>query len=285
MDYANPDALVSTEWLQAHLGAPDVRVVDASWYLPSQNRDARHEYDDEHIPGAVFFDIEEIADTASPLPNTLPPPEKFASRVRKLGLGNGNRIVIYDGTGFASAAARVWWMFRYFGHRDVSVLDGGLPKWLREQRPVEDLPPMPRDRHFIPHVNSMLLRGLADMKSNLDSRRDLVLDARGASRFKGVDPEPRPTRRQGHIPGSVNVPFADLIDDRTRCMRPAEELAARFAQAGVQPGRWVAATCGSGVTACVLALGLHLIGHDECAVYDGSWSEWGDLDDLPVEAG
>ncbi len=285
MDYANPDALVSTEWLQAHLGAPDVRVVDASWYLPSQNRDARHEYDDEHIPGAVFFDVEEISDTASPLPHMLPPPEKFASRVRKLGLGNGNRIVIYDGTGFASAAARVWWMFRYFGHRDVSVLDGGLPKWLREQRPVEDLPPMPRDRHFIPHVNSMLLRSLDDMRANLDSRRDLVLDARGANRFKGIDAEPRPTRHLGHIPGSLNVPFGDLIDERTRCMRPAEELAARFAQAGVQPGRWVAATCGSGVTACVLALGLHLIGHEECAVYDGSWSDWGNRDDVPVEAG
>jgi thiosulfate/3-mercaptopyruvate sulfurtransferase len=285
MTYANPDALVSTEWLAAHLAAPDVRVVDASWYMPAQNRNAREEYEAEHIPGAVFFDIDEIADTTSPLPHMLPPPEKFSSKVRKLGLGNGNKVVVYDGTGFASAAARVWWMFRAFGHRDVCVLDGGFPKWLREGRQVEDLPPVPRDRHFISHVNNLLVRDLEQVRANLETRREQIIDARGPGRFKGSDPEPRPTKHQGHIPGSINVPFLDLIDERTRCMRPAEELKGRFDAAGIDPRRPVTVTCGSGVTACVVALGLHLIGHDAVAVYDGSWSEWGNRDDTPIDRG
>lgn len=283
MSYANPDAIVSTEWLEAHLSAPDVRVVDASYYLPIQNRDAREEYEAEHIPGAVFFDIDEIADSNDPLPHMLPPPEKFASKVRKLGLGNGNKVVIYDGTGFASAAARVWWMFRCFGHRDVAVLDGGFPKWLREGRAVEDLPPMPRDRHFIPHVNNTLVRGFDQVKANLASGKELVVDARAPGRFAGTDPELWPVKHCGRIPGSINVPFADLIDDRTRQMLPAEQLKARFDKAGITPHKPVIATCGSGVTACVVALALHLVGHDEVSVYDGSWAEWGNRDDAPFE--
>jgi thiosulfate/3-mercaptopyruvate sulfurtransferase len=285
VEFVNPGAMVSTEWLQNHLSAPDVRVVDASYFPAIANRDARGEYDDEHIPGAVFFDIEDICDSASSLPHMLPAPEKFASKVRKLGLGNGNKVVVYDSTGFASAAARVWWMFRYFGHRDVAVLDGGLPAWLREQRPVEDLPPIPRDRHFIPHVNHTLVRSFDDVTANLISGRELVLDARAAKRFQGIDAEPRPTKHKGHIPGSRSLPFADLIDERTRCMLPADQVAARFAQAGVEPGRPILASCGSGVTACVLALGLHMLGHNDVAVYDGSWAEWGDRDDTPIEAG
>ena len=285
MDYANPDALVTTDWLADHLDAPDVRVVDASYYLPVQNREARQEYEEEHIPGAVFFDIDDIAADNTDLPHMLPPPEKFASRVRKLGLGNGNRVVVYDGTGFGSAAARVWWMFRCFGHRDVAVLDGGFPKWLREQRAVEDLPPVRRDRHFIPRVDSDLVRSFDQMQANIASGRELVLDARAHGRFTGADPELWPVKRGGHIPGSVNLPFLDLIDDRTRTMRSADHLADRFAKAGVEPGRTVVATCGSGVTACVLHLALHLIGHEQAAVYDGSWAEWGNRDDALVEMG
>lgn len=285
MHYANPDALVSTQWLQDHLSAPDVRVVDASYYLPIQNRNAREEYQAEHIPGAVFFDIDEIAANGSPYPHMLPPPEKFASKVRKLGLGNGNRIVVYDGTGFASAAARVWWMFRVFGHKDVAVLDGGFPKWLREQRPVDDMPPMPRERHFMARVDTTLVRTAEDLLANLESGREQVVDARAPGRFRGEDKELWPGKKVGRIPGSLNVPFAGLIDERTRTMLPADTLLDRFRTAGVDMERPVVTSCGSGVTACVLALALHLVGHRQFAVYDGSWAEWGARDDTPVETG
>jgi len=283
MTYAKPEALVSTEWLAEHLSAPDLRVVDATWFMKSSGRNAREDYQAAHIPGAVFFDIDDIADTASPLPHMLPPPEKFSSKVRRLGLGNGNRIVVYDNNG-GLAAARVWWMFRVFGHKDVSVLDGGFAKWLAEGRPSEDLPPMPRDRHFMSRVNTFLIRDVEQMKANLDSRREQVIDARSAGRFAGTEQEPRPTAKTGHIPGSVNLPYGDLLNaDKT--FRSAPELAARFAQAGIDMGKPVTATCGSGVTACILALGLHLLGHEQVAVYDGSWSEWGSRDDTPVEQG
>ena len=285
MTYANPDSLVSTDWLDDHLSAPDVRIVDATWYMPSTGRTGRAHYEAEHITGAVFFDIDEVADTNSTLPHMMPSPEKFSSRVRRLGLGNGNRIVIYDAEGMASAATRVWWMFRYFGHKDVAILDGGLFKWKREGRQLEDLPPIPRERHFIPRVDTTLLRDLTQMKANLQSERDQVVDARSHGRFIGTDPEPWPVLKRGRIPGAINVPWTDLIDPETRTMLPADALHQRFAAAGLDLERSVVNSCGSGVTACVPAFALHLIGHSGFAVYDGSWAEWGSQSDTPAQIG
>ncbi|HLO77481.1 MAG TPA: 3-mercaptopyruvate sulfurtransferase [Magnetospirillum sp.] len=283
MTYPNPEALVTTEWLAAHLSAPDVRVVDATWFMPSAGRNAREEYEAGHIPGAVFFDIDEIADTDNPLPHMLPAPEKFASRVRKLGLGNGHKVVVYDTNGLG--AARVWWMFRVFGHRDVAVLDGGLSKWKAEQRPLEDLPPMPRDRHFLPHVNATLVRTFDQVKANLESKREQVIDARAAGRFTGTAPEPWPVKHVGHMPGALNVPFSDLIDEHTRTMKPAGELRARFQAAGLDFSKPTIVSCGSGITACTLALALFLLGHQDVAVYDGSWAEWGNHPDAVAVTG
>jgi thiosulfate/3-mercaptopyruvate sulfurtransferase len=284
MPYANPNSLVSTEWLAAHLGAPDVRVVDGSFTLPGVKPTARELYAIRHIPDAVFFDVDEIADERNPLPHMLPSPEKFALRMRKLGLGDGHRIIVYDGTGLNSAA-RPWWMLRVFGHGDVAILDGGLPKWLAENRPVTDDLPAPRERHFTARLNTLLVRDKAQMLANLESKREQVLDARSRGRFAGTVEEPRQGLRRGHVPGSLNLPYDELIDGKTRTVLPADELARRYAAAGLERGKSVVTTCGSGVTACALAFGLHLLGWPDAAVYDGSWSEWGLPGDTPIATG
>jgi thiosulfate/3-mercaptopyruvate sulfurtransferase len=281
----NSDALVSTDWLAEHLTAPDIRVVDGSYYLPHEGLDPHGEYEAHHIPGAVFFDIDEIADTSVDLPHMIPPPEKFSARVRKLGLGDGVRIIAYDQRGLFSAA-RIWWTFRLFGHRDVAVLDGGLVKWMAEGRPIEEGPAHPNERHFTARRNSLMVRDRAQILSNLKSAREQLVDARSQGRFEGTDPEPRPGLRGGHIPGSRNLPFTELLDRETQTLLPGEQLKQRFAAAGINMKRPVITTCGSGLTAAVLALGLHFAGHKDVSLYDGSWAEWGDPDsEMPVATG
>lgn len=275
-------SLVSTEWLAEHLDEPDLKIVDASWHLPTAGRDPRAEFQREHIPGAVFFDIDDVCDDDSDLPHMLPSPVKFSSRARRLGLGSGSRIVVYDTLGIMSAA-RVWWMFRAFGHDEVAVLDGGLKKWKAEERPVENLPLPPHERHFTARLNQLMVRDIDDVRRALDNGEQL-LDARSADRFSGAEPEPREGLRAGHIPGSRNLPFGDLLA-KDGTMLGEAELKARFEAAGIDLGKPVITTCGSGVTACVLALALDRVGHRDVSVYDGSWAEWGARDDLPVATG
>lgn len=273
--------IVSTEWLAAHLDAPDVRIADASWYLPQAGRDAKAEYESAHIPRAVFFDIDDLSDEKSPYPHMLAPAPKFASRMRKLGLGDGNLIVVYDGAGIYSAA-RAWWMLRAMGHEDVVVLDGGFPKWKAEHRPIEDMVPAPFPRHFTPRQNYALLRSFDQVKANIAARTEQVVDARGASRFLAKEPEPRAGVRGGHIPGSANMPYTAFTNpDGT--LKSASELTALFAERGIDPARPVVTTCGSGVTAAIALLALTVLGAKNAALYDGSWSEWGSRADAPIE--
>lgn len=277
--------LVETSWLADHLSSPDIVVVDGSLHLPTAKRDAKAEYLAAHIPGALFFDIEDIADHANPLPHMLPSPVQFSSQMRKLGIGDGMRVIAYDSEGLYSAA-RVWWMFRAMGHEDVAVLNGGLKKWKAEGRPLEDGPAPPRQpRHFTARANASLVRDKEDVLGLIGSATTQIVDARAAGRFAGREPEPRKGLRSGHIPGSRNVPFGTLLNpDGT--MKPPAELARIIQAAGVDPQKPVVASCGSGVTAGVVALALAMIGAPNAAVYDGSWTEWGHEDaGTPVETG
>lgn len=285
MSADRPDALVSTAWLAARLGDADIRIVDSSWYLPQQKRNARWEYERARIPGARFFDIDEIADTGSGLPHTLPGPEFFAERVTALGIGNRHRIVAYDGLGIFSAA-RAWWMFRTFGHDEVAVLDGGIAKWRAEARATEEgspAAPKPAAPPFRAVYDPARFRSLDAMRANLDSGAEQVADARSRGRFEGTEPEPREGLRSGHIPGARNLPYGELVDPETGTLHSPERLAEAFARAGLTLDRPVVTSCGSGVTAAILSLALHLLGHGAHALYDGSWSEWGGRDDTPVE--
>ena len=279
----DPKTLVSTDWLARHLKDPDLRILDASWYLPDQGRDGRAEYEAGHIPGARFFDIDDVSDARSSLPHMDPPVEKFMSRLRAMGVGDGHQVVVYDGAGLMSAA-RVWWLFRLMGKEDIAVLDGGFPKWQAEGREVEDLPPVVRDRHMTVRRQAHLVRDVTQVSAASKLRDAEILDARAPGRFRGEAPEPRPGLRSGHIPGSKNVHYATLLNADATMKDPAA-LRAVFDAAGVDLTKPAITTCGSGVTAAIISLALERIGKRDHSLYDGSWSEWGQFPTLPVATG
>lgn len=279
----NPKQLVSTLWLADHLKDPDLRILDASWYLPNSERDAKAEYDAGHIPGARFFDIDDVSDARSDLPHMVPPVEKFMSRMRAMGVGDGHQVVVYDGAGLFSAA-RVWWLFKLMGKTDVAVLDGGFPKWQSEGNPVEDMPPVIRDRHMTVSRQNHLVKDVTQvaMASKLGDWE--IVDARPGERFRGEVEEPREGMRSGHIPGSKNVPFPTLLNaDGT--MKDADGIRAAFHAGKVDLTKPVITSCGSGVTAAILSLALERIGKTDHSLYDGSWTEWGQFQTLNVATG
>jgi len=283
MSHSDPRTLVSTDWLAAHLRDPDLRILDASWHMPTAGRDARTEYDAAHIPGARFFDIDDISDHRSEMPHMAPPPEKFISRLRAMGVGDGHQVVVYDSVGIFSAA-RVWWLFRLMGKTDVAVLDGGLPRWQGAGGAIEDMPPMLRDRHMTVQRQAHLVKNVSQVAAAAKLGDYEIIDARARARFRGESPEPRPGLRAGHIPNSRNVPFGSLLNDGAT-MKPPADLRAIFEDAGVNLDKPAITTCGSGITAAILSLALERIGHHRHALYDGSWAEWGMYDDLTVLTG
>ncbi|KST58174.1 3-mercaptopyruvate sulfurtransferase [Methylobacterium sp. GXS13] len=275
--------LVTPEWLHDRRDAPDIVVLDASWYLPAAGRDAAAEYQAAHIPGALRFDLDAMSDTESSLPHMLPRSDVFASRMRALGIGDGLQIVVYDGQGLFSAP-RVWWMLKTFGVRDALVLDGGLPAWIAAGYPTEDGDPVPRERrHFTARLDHGAVADANDVARALETGSAQVVDARSATRFRGEDPEPRPGVRPGHMPGAHNLHYASLQRDGR--LKNPEELEKVFAESGIDPDRPVVTTCGSGVTAAIIALALETMGRPARGLYDGSWSEWGADTARPVATG
>lgn len=283
MSKDDPKTLVSTDWLAEHLQDSELRILDASWYLPSADRDALVEYNAQHIPGARFFDIEDISDHRSDLPHMAPPIEKFMSRVRDMGVGDGHQIVVYDGEGLFSAA-RVWWLFKLMGQNNVAVLDGGLPKWRAEGRELTSDAPIIRDRHMFVQYQADMVKDVTQVSHASKLQDYAIIDARGAARFTGEAEEPREGMRSGHIPNSRNVPYSSLLNaDKT--MKSPDELKSIFEEAGVDLSKPAITTCGSGVTAAILMLAMERFGKTDTSLYDGSWAEWGAFPTVPIATG
>lgn len=279
----DPKILVSTDWLAAHLKDPDLRVLDATWFLPNDPRDPRGAYETQHIPGARFFDIDDVSDNRSDLPHMVPPIEKFMSRMRALGVGDGHQIVVYDAQGLFSAA-RVWWLFKLMGQDNIAVLDGGLPKWIAEGHPIEDMPPIIRDRHMTVRRQNHMVKDVTQVSSASKLGDHQILDARAPARFRGDAPEPREGLRSGHIPNSRNVHYETLLNEDFT-MKSPDDLRAVFDAAGADLSKPVITSCGSGVTAAIINLALTRIGKTDHALYDGSWTEWGAFPTVPVATG
>lgn len=273
MEKDEPTRLVSTDWLAKHSQDPDLRILDASWYLPGENRNPFAEYSRSHIPGARFFDIDEIADKDSQLPHMVPSQELFATRVRKMGIDNGHQIVVYDTAGIFSSP-RVWWLFKLMGHKDIAVLDGGFPKWLEEGREVEDVPPQINERHYYSRKQAQLVKSRAEVQKASSEGSSQILDARPKARFMGMLPEPRPGLRAGNIPNSINLPYTNLLN-KNGTMKKKKDLLEEFKSSGLDLDKPVITSCGSGITAAILFLALDMIGHRNISLYDGSWVEWG----------
>lgn len=279
----DPKTLVSTDWLAAHMKDPDLRILDGTYFLPGIDRNPRAEYAETHIPGARFFDIDEISDQRSELPHMAPPVEKFMSRMRAMGVGDGHQVVVYDTHGLFSAA-RVWWLFKLMGQNDVAVLDGGLPKWVSEGRETEDMEPIIRDRHMTVRRQAHMVKDVTQVSAASKLGDYEILDARSPARFRGEEPEPREGLRSGHIPGSKNVHYRELMNE-DGTMKDPDGLRAVLDAAGVDTTRPVITTCGSGVTAAIINLALERIGKTDHALYDGSWTEWGAFGTVPVATG
>ena len=286
MEYSRPEALVETDWLAGNLGKPGVASIDASFHLPMANRDPIQEFKEKHIPGAVFFDINAIADQGSDLPHMLPDEAQFGRDVGQLEISNDTHVICYDANGGAMAAMRAFWTFKIFGHEKVSLLNGGLPKWLSEDRETEsgDAAPKPVS-YTAANFLSSNVKSVDDVLQNIDSGEAQFVDARSAGRFTATEPEPREGMRGGHVPRSINLPFQGLLHmDKHMQLRSADELTAVITSAGIQPEKPIISSCGSGVTAAVLYFSLHLLGQDTAAIYDGSWTEWGGRADTPIES-